>query len=126
MWVESVLPLPGGRGYCEGKVGWGAVPDTEMADVFVEMADTLVAESGRIDFLHVLTERCVQVLRVSTAGILFTDRQSLVQVVDAASERTRLPEPFQLHRPRAMSGLRPHRANGFRARSAVLPEIDNL
>ena len=68
-----MLPLAGGRGYCEGKVEWGAVPDIEMADVFVEMADTLVAESGRIDFLHGLTERCVQVLRVSTAGILFTD-----------------------------------------------------
>jgi hypothetical protein len=118
--LNPVLPLAGGRGYCEGKVEWGAVPDIEMADVFVEMADTLVAESGRIDFLHGLTERCVQVLRVSTAGILFTDGQGLVQVVDAASERARL------HPPRAMSGLLPHRADGVRGRSAVLPEIDNL
>ena len=121
-----MLPLAGGRGYFEGKVEWGAVPDIEMADVFVEMADTLVAESGRIDFLHVLTERCVQVLRVSTAGIVFTDGRGLVQAVDAASDRIRLREPFQLHRPRAMSGLLPPRAKGVRVRSAVLPEIDNL
>jgi GAF domain-containing protein len=49
-----------------------------------------------IDFLHVLTERCVQLLGVSAAGLLLTDEQDTLQVVAASSERTRLLELFQL------------------------------
>jgi transcriptional regulator with GAF, ATPase, and Fis domain len=72
------------------------VADIELADVFVEMADTLVDEFDMIDFLHVLTERCVQLLNVSAAGILLADGQGALQVVAASSERTRLLELFQL------------------------------
>lgn len=70
--------------------------EIELADVFVEMADTLVDDFDLIDFLHVLTERCVQVLGVSAAGLLLTDGQDALQVVAASSERTRLLELFQL------------------------------
>ena len=45
---------------------------TQLTDVFVEMADTLVDDFDVIDFLHVLTERCVQLLGVSAAGLLLT------------------------------------------------------
>jgi len=67
-----------------------------LADVFVEMADTLVDDFDLIDFLHTLTERCVQLLGVSAAGLLLTDGQGTLQVVAASSERTRLLELFQL------------------------------
>src|SRR5882757_5963137 len=70
--------------------------EIQLADVFVEMADTLVDEFDVIDFLHVLTERCVQLLGVSAAGLLLTDGQDMLQVVAASSERTRLLELFQL------------------------------
>jgi transcriptional regulator with GAF, ATPase, and Fis domain len=70
--------------------------DVQLADVFVEMADTLVDDFDVIDFLHVLTERCVQLLGVSAAGLLLTDEQDTLQVVAASSERTRLLELFQL------------------------------
>src|SRR5690242_10405036 len=70
--------------------------EVELADVFVEMADTLVDDFDMIDFLHVLTERCVQLLGVSAAGLLLTDGQGALQVVAASSERTRLLELFQL------------------------------
>jgi transcriptional regulator with GAF, ATPase, and Fis domain len=70
--------------------------DVRLADVFVEMADTLVDDFDVIDFLHVLTERCVQLLGVSAAGLLLTDEQDTLQVVAASSERTRLLELFQL------------------------------
>ena len=43
--------------------------EVELADVFVEMADTLVDDFDVIEFLHVLTERCVQLLGVSAAGL---------------------------------------------------------
>jgi transcriptional regulator with GAF, ATPase, and Fis domain len=70
--------------------------EIQLADVFVEMADTLVDDFDLIDFLHVMTERCVQLLDVSAAGILLTDGQGTLQVVAASSERTRLLELFQL------------------------------
>jgi len=68
----------------------------QLADVFVEMADTLVDDFDVIEFLHVLAERCVQLLGVSAAGLLLTDQQGALQVVAASSERTRLLELFQL------------------------------
>ncbi len=67
-----------------------------LADVFVEMADTLVDDFDVIDFLHLLTERCVQLLGISAAGLLLTDKQDTLQLVAASSERTRLLELFQL------------------------------
>src|SRR3954447_22800921 len=68
----------------------------ELTDVFVELADTLVDDFDLIDFLHVLTERCVQLLGVSAAGLLLADGQGVLQAVAASSERTRLLELFQL------------------------------
>ena len=66
--------------------------EIQLADVFVEMADTLVDDFDMIDFLHLLTERCVQLLGVSAAGLLLADGQGALQVVAASSERTRLLE----------------------------------
>jgi GAF domain-containing protein len=70
--------------------------EAKLANVLVEMADTLVDDFDVIDFLHVLTERCVSLLGVSAAGLLLTDGQDTLQVVAASSERTRLLELFQL------------------------------
>jgi transcriptional regulator with GAF, ATPase, and Fis domain len=70
--------------------------ETQMGDVLVELADTLVDDFDVIDFLHVLTERCVSLLGVSAAGLLLTDGEQALQVVAASSERTRLLELFQL------------------------------
>jgi GAF domain-containing protein len=70
--------------------------ETALAEVLVELADTLVDDFDVIDFLHVLTERCVQLLDVSAAGILLTDQLETLQLVAASSERTRLLELFQL------------------------------
>jgi hypothetical protein len=45
----------------------------ELADVFVEMTDPLLDDFDVIDPLHVLTERCVQLLGIAAAGLLLID-----------------------------------------------------
>ena len=70
--------------------------ETHLADVFVELSDTLVADFDVIDFLHGLTERCVELLGVSAAGLLLADGQGALQLVAASSEQSRLLELFQL------------------------------
>ncbi|WP_336217024.1 GAF and ANTAR domain-containing protein [Nonomuraea sp. LPB2021202275-12-8] len=67
-----------------------------LARVFVELADTLVADFDVIEFLHLLTERCVQVLGVDAAGLLLTDQADHLQLVAASSEQSRILELFQL------------------------------
>jgi transcriptional regulator with GAF, ATPase, and Fis domain len=49
-----------------------------------------------IDFLHVLTDRSVQLLDVSAAGLLLADPRGELRVVAASSEAARLVELFQL------------------------------
>jgi len=91
---RPLLPAASRRGYCVTRVSQMA--EIQLADVFVEMADTLVDDFDVIDFLHVLTERCVQLLGISAAGLLLTDGHDTLQLVAASSERTRLLELFQL------------------------------
>jgi transcriptional regulator with GAF, ATPase, and Fis domain len=70
--------------------------DRQLADAFVELADTLVDEFDVVDFLHQVTVRCAQVLGVSAAGVLLTDQRGTLQVVAASTEQTRLLELLQL------------------------------
>ena len=66
------------------------------ADRRIEMADTLVDDFDVLEFLHTLTERCVQFPGVSAAGLMVTDAAGKLRVVAASSERTRLLELFEL------------------------------
>jgi transcriptional regulator with GAF, ATPase, and Fis domain len=63
---------------------------------FVELTDTMVAGFDMIEFLHVLTNRSVQLLDVAAAGLLLADPRGELQVVAASSEAARLLELFQL------------------------------
>ncbi len=67
-----------------------------LSDTFVELTDTLVAGFDVIDFLHVLTDRSVQLLDVSAAGLLLADPRGELRVVAASTEAARLLELFQL------------------------------
>ncbi len=67
-----------------------------LSEAFVELTDTMVADFDVIDFLHVLTDRSVQLLEVSAAGLLLADPRGELRVVAASSEAARLLELFQL------------------------------
>src|SRR5271166_4185868 len=67
-----------------------------LSETFVELTDTMVAGFDVIDFLHVLTDRSVQLLDVSAAGLLLADPRGELRVVAASSEAVRLLELFQL------------------------------
>jgi hypothetical protein len=67
-----------------------------LSDTFVELADTLIAGFDIIDFLQVLTERSVQLLDVTAAGVLLADPRGALRVAAASSEEVRLLELFQL------------------------------
>jgi transcriptional regulator with GAF, ATPase, and Fis domain len=72
------------------------VSERELAEAFVELADTLVDDFDVMDFLHQVTVRCAQVLGVSAAGVLLTDQRGALRVVAASTEQTRLLELLQL------------------------------
>ena len=67
-----------------------------LSQTFVELTDTMVAGFDVIDFLHVLTDRSVQLLDASAAGLLLADPRGELRVVAASSEAARLLELFQL------------------------------
>jgi transcriptional regulator with GAF, ATPase, and Fis domain len=67
-----------------------------LSETFVELTDTMVAGFDVIDFLHVLTDRSVQLLDVSAAGLLLADPRGELRVVAASSEAARLLELFQI------------------------------
>ncbi len=67
-----------------------------LSETFVELADNLVADFDLIDFLRLLTDRCVDMLDVTAAGVLLADRDGELRVMAASDEQVRLLELFQL------------------------------
>ena len=70
--------------------------ERRLAETFVELADTLVDEFDVIDFLSVLTGRCVELLEVSAAGVLLAGERGQLQPVASSDEAALLVELFEL------------------------------
>jgi GAF domain-containing protein len=70
--------------------------EERLAEVFVELADTLVAGYDLMEFLRVLAERCVEVLEVDAAGLLLADSGGVLRLVAASTEQARILELFQV------------------------------
>jgi GAF domain-containing protein len=67
-----------------------------LSDTFVDLADTMVADFDVIEFLHLLSDRSVQLLGASAAGVMLADPRGQLRLVAASSEAVRLLEIFQL------------------------------
>jgi transcriptional regulator with GAF, ATPase, and Fis domain len=68
----------------------------QLAEVFVEVADTLVDDFDLIEFLQLLTTRSSAVVELSAAGLLLADHQGRLQVMAASDEQSELLELFQV------------------------------
>lgn len=67
-----------------------------LAQIFVELADTLMDDFDVVDFLQTLTDRCVEMLRADAAGLMLTDQRGGLRLMAATLERARLLEVFEL------------------------------
>lgn len=70
--------------------------EQHLAGVFVELADTLVADFDVIDFLHTLTERSVELLQADAAGLILVDLHGQLQVLASTTDQARVLELFEL------------------------------
>ena len=67
-----------------------------LAEVFVEVADTLVDDFDVIEFLEVLTRHTAEVSDAASAGLLLADPHGQLQYMAASEESVKLLELFQL------------------------------
>ena len=84
--------------------------ETLLVRTLVELADTLVDDFDVVDLLTMLSDRCVDVLDVSAAGIMLVSADGDLRVVASSSEAMRIVELFELQiRRRTVRRLLPHR-----------------
>jgi transcriptional regulator with GAF, ATPase, and Fis domain len=72
------------------------VPAERLAEVFVEVADTLVEEFDLIEFLQMVTRHASELTSASAAGLLLADGRGQLQLMAASDEQTRMLELFQV------------------------------
>jgi len=67
-----------------------------VAEVFVEVADTLVDDFDVIDFLQLVTAHTSELVPDTAVGLLLADAEQRLQVMAASDDRTELLELFQV------------------------------
>ncbi|MEO7371545.1 MAG: GAF and ANTAR domain-containing protein, partial [Ilumatobacteraceae bacterium] len=67
-----------------------------VVETMVQLADTLIDDYDVIEFLGMLSERCVSLVDADEVGIMVTDGHGNLQVVASSTERTRLLELYEL------------------------------
>ena len=70
--------------------------EADVVQALVDMADTLVDDYDIVDVLTALTERCVDLLGVSAAGVMLVAPQGDLRLVASSSETMRVLELFEL------------------------------
>ncbi|MGZ5399669.1 MAG: GAF and ANTAR domain-containing protein [Nocardioides sp.] len=72
------------------------IASDQLAQVFVEVADTLVDEFDLIEFLQMVTAQTSELLGARAAGLLLADPQGELQLMAASDERAEMIELFQV------------------------------
>jgi transcriptional regulator with GAF, ATPase, and Fis domain len=67
-----------------------------LSRAMVDLADTLVHDFEIVDFLQLLSARCVEVLGLSSAGVMLRDQRENLQVMASSDERARTLELMEL------------------------------
>jgi GAF domain-containing protein len=88
------MSLPGSSDSSEGRLEM--TQEGAAVHALVEMADTLVDDFDVVDLLTGLTDRCVDLLGVSAAGVMLVSPQGRLRLVAASSEAMRVVELFEL------------------------------
>jgi GAF domain-containing protein len=70
--------------------------EAEVVQALVDLADTLVDDYDIVDVLTVLTERNVDLLGVSAAGVMLVSPQGELRVIASSSETMRFLEVLEL------------------------------
>lgn len=70
--------------------------ETDVIRSLVDLADNLVDDYDVIDLLTGLTDRCVQLLGVSAAGVMLASPDGDLRLVASSSEAMRVVEVFEL------------------------------
>ena len=68
----------------------------KLAEVFVEVADTLIDDFDVIEFLEMLTIRTADMSHAASAGLLLVDAHGQLQFMAASQESVKLLELFQI------------------------------
>lgn len=90
--------------------------EERIAQTFVELADTVVAEFDVIDFLHTLTDRIVELLDVDAVVIMLADERGRPHPMASSSEQARL---IELYTAQNGEGPLAWTASGLDGRSAA-------
>jgi transcriptional regulator with GAF, ATPase, and Fis domain len=67
-----------------------------LAEVFVELADTLVDDFDVVDLLQTLADRTVELLDADASGLMLADQRGDLKLMASTLERARLVELFEL------------------------------
>ena len=67
-----------------------------LVSTLVELADNLVDRYDVIEVLTLLSDRCVQVIDVSAAGVMLAQPDGVLQFVASSNESMRILELFQV------------------------------
>ncbi len=70
--------------------------EADIVQSLVDMADTLIDDYDVIELLTGLTDRCVQLLGVSAAGVMLASPEGDLRLVASSSEAMRVLEVFEL------------------------------
>ena len=72
------------------------IRQTRLAEVFVELADTLVEELDVVEFLQMLSDRSIELLQVDASGLMLADERGSLQLMASTTAKMRVLELFEL------------------------------